>query len=162
MTATRRTPQSQHNRSVSGWRSLYGPTRFDRSPCDESSASSCMVRDERFAGASRLIRCTLGHLSLITTMFLFTTPKCRAYAEHSPQCSMGFASTVVSMKSPTHHTATYSYNISQWWNAGMGNTDTQFLFLFFFHQYFRIKFLLLVCIVFMRMRAKPHPHPVIS
>ena len=87
MTATRRTPQSQHNCSVSGWRSLYGPTRFnrsprdesvsgrcslygptrfDRSPREESSASSCLERDERFAGASRLIRCTchsLGHLA---------------------------------------------------------------------------------------------------
>ena len=79
MTATRRTPQSQHNRSISGQCSLYGLTQFDRSPRDESSASSCLERDERFTGASRLIRCTchrhssLGHLSLITTMFLFTT-----------------------------------------------------------------------------------------
>ena len=47
--------------------------------------------------------------------------------------------------------ATHNYNISQWWNAGMGNTDTlhpNSCFCSFsiptHLKYFRIKFLLLV------------------
>ena len=43
--------------------------------------------------------------------------------------------------------ATHNYNISQWWNAGMGNTDTlhpNSCFCFFPSLHFRIKFLLLV------------------
>ena len=62
----------------------------------------------------------------------------------------------------------HNYNIShaQWWNAGMGNTDTlhpilvSVIFPSLHLKYFRIKFLLYF--FFMRMCTKSHPHPVIS
>ena len=63
---------------------------------------------------------------------------------------------------PLHvHCVHATHNGSQWWNAGMGNTDTlhpNSCFCSFSIPTFRIKFLLLVCLVFMRMRTKPHPH----
>ena len=105
MTTTRRNPLELKHVEGENVRST-GPctTRFDRFPCNESSASLCLERDERFAGVSRLVSAIAALVSSRPPVVMLRQ-RVLARPIRLWLCNTPYANMVVSLKSPTHHTA---------------------------------------------------------